>query len=388
MSYKWNSADAKTYAKAFSQLICNEYFDNRAKISGSEILKLTEIKQLNLMVVRTLYEKWLEDTAKFKSPFFDFDNEDVQKAFKDFKNILSRHISVNKDHFEEVLIKAVYSTLELNLNTENYFEGLMKDLPEFKLTKEWLKINGKYFISHNWVLAELLNRLQGMPVVYANQAIDWVKDILNSNSSEKKNIEIEQFNAILPIPFSDNYSTNSGDSSFFDDAFLIQDNDHSTISLKQMPVVSNDERTQNEEIFTPAPIHNPEPIAAEFTSPAIAKRTMEEPVSLNDKHLGSTKTLNERMVKEEVLSLSDNHSKGKITSIRSVISLNQRFLFINNLFGGNVQAFTNAIDQLESASSFSVAKETMLKKYLPQYKWDIASPEAEEFFDILRRRFN
>ncbi|SOE20842.1 hypothetical protein SAMN06298216_1323 [Spirosomataceae bacterium TFI 002] len=380
MSYKWNSADAKTYAKAFSQLICSEYFNTRNSITGSEILKLTEIKQLNLMIVRVLYEKWQEETARLKSPYFDFDNEEVNKAFKEFKNILSRNISVKKDHFEEVLNRAVYATLELNLSSQTFFEGLMKDLPEFKLTQDWLKLNGKYFVSHNWVLAELLNRLQGMPVVYANQAIDWVKEILQSKQ-ETPSQDLEQFDKILSIPFNENYQQVAANTSFFDDAFSIPETPVAppvTVNHYEAPVAKLEPAEEPIEIETVTTTRIIEEV----------KSKVYEPVSFNDKHLGATKTLNEKILKEEIVSLSDNHSKGKITSIRSAISLNQRFLFINNLFGGNVQAFTNAIDELEAADSFSSAKEKMLKKYLPQYKWEISSPEAEEFFDILRRRFN
>jgi hypothetical protein len=377
MPYKWNSADAKTYAKAFSQLICSEYFNNRNSISGSEILKLTEIKQLNLMIVRVLYEKWQEDIARLKSPYFDFDNDEVQKAFKEFKNILSRNISVKKDHFEEVLQKAVYATLELNLSSETFFESLMKDLPDFKLTQDWLKLNGKYFVSHNWVLAELLNRLQGMPVVYANQAIDWVKEILQSKQEQPSN-DVEQFDKILAIPFNENFQQSAANTSFFDDAFAI-------------PPTSKEAQIENR--YVP-PVVKLEPAEQPFEIERATKVVEEnksktyEPISLNDMHLGATKTLNEKIIKDEIRSLSDNHSKGKITSIRTAISLNQRFLFINNLFGGNVQAFTSALDEMEASDSFSMAKEKMLKKYLPQYKWDILSPEAEEFFDILRRRFS
>ena len=100
-------------------------------------------------------------------------------------------------------------------------------------------------------------------------------------------------------------------------------------------------------------------------------------------------TLNESMqLNSDSSSLSDFHQKRKIDSIKGNISLNQKFLFINNLFGSDSSVFNAAIDELESCNSFSEAKEQMIKKYMPNYKWDLNSPEAEEFFDILKRRFN
>ena len=78
----------------------------------------------------------------------------------------------------------------------------------------------------------------------------------------------------------------------------------------------------------------------------------------------------------------------KIEDINHAISLNQRFLFINNLFNGNGEAFRAAIQELGVCQNFPEAKEILLKKYVPKYFWDITSAEAEEFFDIVRRRFN
>ncbi|MBK9511549.1 MAG: hypothetical protein IPO04_19930 [Cytophagaceae bacterium] len=80
--------------------------------------------------------------------------------------------------------------------------------------------------------------------------------------------------------------------------------------------------------------------------------------------------------------------KKKIENIRGNISLNQKFLFINNLFGGNSQIFNQAIDELEVCGSFQEAKDQMLKKYMPQFKWNLNNPETEEFLDLLKRRYN
>lgn len=83
-------------------------------------------------------------------------------------------------------------------------------------------------------------------------------------------------------------------------------------------------------------------------------------------------------------SLGDLYQKKKIENIRGNISLNQKFLFINNLFGGDSQIFNQAIDELEVCGSFQEAKDQMLKKYMPQFKWNLNNPETEEFLDLLK----
>jgi hypothetical protein len=87
-------------------------------------------------------------------------------------------------------------------------------------------------------------------------------------------------------------------------------------------------------------------------------------------------------------SVLDYHQNSRIEGITGAISLNQRFLFTNNLFGGNIQAFSHALEELELCKDFSEAKELILKKYVPRYMWDITGAEAEEFIDIIKRRFN
>jgi hypothetical protein len=84
----------------------------------------------------------------------------------------------------------------------------------------------------------------------------------------------------------------------------------------------------------------------------------------------------------------DYHQNSRIEGITGAISLNQRFLFTNNLFGGNIQAFSHSLEELELCKDFIEAKELILKKYVPRYMWDISGAEAEEFIDIVKRRFN
>ncbi len=384
MTYKWNLAEAQQYAKNFSQLICDEYFKDHQTITGSDILKLTEIKQLNLMVVRCMYEKWQEESKRLQSPFFDYDNEEVKKAYTDFMNILSRYISVKRDHFEPHLGQAVKATLFLNADPKAFFEEQMRNLPDFKLTAEWLQRNGRYFSSYAWVLKELLDRLNGLPFVYANQAIDWIKDIFENNKQDKDNKDLEAFDKILRL----NKETIEAPApaSFFDLPFeTIEKPVQIARSVPEEVNSFNEVLPENEIIL---PVTNPVIVAIEEEIPVFDKQ--EEKInaySLNDKHLGTNSTLNDKLP-VETATLQDKHSKAKIDNIRSAISLNQRFLFINNLFGGDVQTFSQALDELETCGSFASAKEQMVKKYLPKYKWNISSAEAEEFFDILKRKFN
>ena len=52
MTNKWNTAEIKNYSNAFSKTICEEFYMAKETISGAEILSLTEVKQLNLFILK------------------------------------------------------------------------------------------------------------------------------------------------------------------------------------------------------------------------------------------------------------------------------------------------------------------------------------------------
>ena len=130
-----------------------------------------------------------------------------------------------------------------------------------------------------------------------------------------------------------------------------------------------------------------EKVVPEPTLGVESKKVVEE-TRLNEKLNQDQKTLNDHSQANGRNTLLDYHQKSRIESIRGAISLNQRFLFINNLFHGNVEAFSHALEELETCSSFAEAREVMLKKFVPRYLWDVTSAEAEEFIDIVKRRFS
>ena len=366
MTYKWNSADAETYAKAFSNLICNEFFKTQNTISGGEILKITEINQLNLLVIRNLFEKWNEESSRIKSPYFDFNNDEVKTALAEFMNILSRFISVNKDKFESLLALSVKDTLQLCLEPRSYYENLMRNLPEFKLTPEWIENNKKYFQINKEPLLALETQVNGQNI-FANQAIEELEGIFTYYLAEDASELLEDFDNIMKL----NLGNASSKKSFFDEAL------------------------EN----TSEPIKTLE-LAAKITPPAVATVTPTvkpmakinemnaEPRSLNDKLINVNRTLNDKVVLEKNKNLLDSHSTSKITSLKNGISLNQRFLFINNLFGGNQDAYHKTIENLESCGSLAQAQNLIVNEVAIQHSWDNKSVEAEEFYALIGRKFS
>jgi hypothetical protein len=219
-----------------------------------------------------------------------------------------------------------------------------------------------------------LNKLNGASFVYANEAMVYINDFFEEDKVEDHTSQILDIAKIAGLneskePKVDSYA------SFFD-------------SIEDYKNISN--AAADKKTFTKLEIFD-EP-KSEIRLAAVQEK--EESIIFED-HLAKIKekeikvTLHESMqLGNANSSLSDFHQKRKIDTIKGNISLNQKFLFINNLFGSDAEVFDNAVKELEACNSFSEAKDQMLKNYLPKYKWDLNSPEAEEFFDLLKRRFN
>jgi hypothetical protein len=398
MSYSGSVSDFQNNAKDFAEVICKEFFISKEAISGAEIINLTEVKQLNLFILRELYAEWQKETDKLKSPFFDYNEPEAKKALEDFMNVLSRYILVKKDDFKPILQKATKSTLELYNDPKTFFNEQLRALPNFKLDQSWLSKNGKFFKDYSWVLIELSNRLNGTTFVYVNEAIDWINDLLTSDKREDFSKNVKDIMEIVAL--NGNQVEEKG-KSFFDSINTHAENEPQPkieeapayvapkveekvvepiveeIKPEPIKLVSEDVFVEEKKHLIAFAETITESIKVEVTEPKVESKFLSE--TLNDVH---------NRKNGETTSLSDFHAKRKIESIKGNISLNQRFLFINNLFGAKSSEFDQAIEELESCQTFGEAKDQMIKKYMTQYKWDLKSPESEEFFDLLKRRYN
>src|SRR5690606_9115491 len=122
MRDKINSNYLENYSRIFSEKACAEYFGTKQYISGQEIIQLTPSNQTNLLVIKALFSYWQEDLEELKrSPYFDYKDYAVQEALKEFMNVLSRAIKIEKAHFEALLQKAVKDTILLAADPVSFF---------------------------------------------------------------------------------------------------------------------------------------------------------------------------------------------------------------------------------------------------------------------------
>ncbi|MCC6458844.1 MAG: hypothetical protein IT260_00135 [Saprospiraceae bacterium] len=143
----------------------------------------------------------------------------------------------------------------------------------------------------------------------------------------------------------------------------------------------------------PAPAPPPPPVMVEAIKPAdplpIVKPAAPAPVSPPSFPAVSpdAEALFEQKQAKE---LSEKLSELPIPDLRKAIALNDRLLLTRELFGGDNQAFENAINALNGFQSMDQAKAYLLDYCVMRYRWtDKKHVEtAKNFIKLVRRRFN
>lgn len=130
----------------------------------------------------------------------------------------------------------------------------------------------------------------------------------------------------------------------------------------------------------PEPIHpTPAPVIKE--EPAPAELFAEEPAPAPQ----PKRSLNDLLGKEDN-SLASQFQHSHIDDLSKAISLNDKFLYIKELFKGKGEDFSKAIQKLNVCPNIDEAFQTidMLKKY---YAWDTDSSAYLALCDLVRRKF-
>jgi hypothetical protein len=85
-------------------------------------------------------------------------------------------------------------------------------------------------------------------------------------------------------------------------------------------------------------------------------------------------------------SIATRIERSKISDLRQAIGINEKFLFINDLFEGNITQYNNAIDELNGFQSFNGAR-TYFIELSVLYRWPQESIAKEKLMQLIERKF-
>lgn len=132
---------------------------------------------------------------------------------------------------------------------------------------------------------------------------------------------------------------------------------------------------RRESVFTEHTKVQPKPVGSLFDEVPTIAANYKEQQSLHHK-IGNTKT--ER--------LSDKLQQQPVMDLKRSIGINEKFAFINELFGGNQQQYNQCIETLNSFSNHDEAL-AHLNELSANMKWNTSSKTFHELDEMVIRRF-
>lgn len=448
MSNKFHQSALTEYTRSYARRVCADFFSNHTFIAGKQILNLTPIGQINMFIVSNLFDKWKADAEKFRSPYFDFTHPEVEEAMRAFMNVVSQHIAVRREHLEPMLAEALRRTLTLIFDPRYYFDELLRNQPDFTLTADSAKNIVRYTQINKFVANYLVERMNGKPFMYVNQALNCLDEVLSHRAHELE--RYDRYVAILSekVPMdlhallrtSPDVVNGNPARSFFDTeldsapsggapstgttlvgAGVISPNaGGANPSAPQLPTNPGESAQRS---FTPAepliPVTTPpianspaesfgrgassdggqfspdetdrlerEPRAAPATAPLTQASPMTSASLTTSPSFDAPRlSADPERRSDEPTSVAEAFHRAPIESIAKSISLNQKFRFINQLFSGSSTAYAQAIEELDQMENYGQALDLISYRYASQYLWDMSSDEVSELVEILKRRF-
>lgn len=133
----------------------------------------------------------------------------------------------------------------------------------------------------------------------------------------------------------------------------------------------------------------PEPPAAEIEEKQPPKETPPEPQPAKEPVKQEIPTINERMSAQlaERNGMVEHINMQPISDLKAAINLNDKLLYVKDLFNGYSLAYSEAIEILNRFSSFEEADTFLKKNYVVKNHWDSKPETTDKFYTILKRRY-
>lgn len=213
MEEKVSQQAIQRYSQQYSRKILDRFFAGKQFITGQELLSLSEVEQINLFIIQSLFKTWKTEMVKSRSVYFDYEAEAVIDAQQNLMNILSRHIRVERNHLEPLLTSAVTQTLNDVLNPYDFFTKLVTGnnnelhLDTFKEELKYLKLNKAPLLRLFQMLQE-----KKITTISGNEAFAILDKILEELNFSPEDIEplLEKLSLVEPVQMETFYNVNTG----------------------------------------------------------------------------------------------------------------------------------------------------------------------------------
>ena len=113
-----------------------------------------------------------------------------------------------------------------------------------------------------------------------------------------------------------------------------------------------------------------------------------EPVKeINESAATHATSLNEKL-KQSKIDLGDTLTEVPVRDLRKAIGVNDRFLFINDLFRGDEAVYERSIKTINSFSIFPEAEYWIQRELKVKNGWNDSDELVKQFYQLVKRRFS
>ncbi len=111
------------------------------------------------------------------------------------------------------------------------------------------------------------------------------------------------------------------------------------------------------------------------------------PKEINETAHSNHGSINE-MLKQSKIDLGDTLTEVPVRDLRKAIGVNDRYLFINELFRGDEVAYERSIKTINSFSIFAEAEYWIQRELRVKNGWDAGNEMVAQFYQLVKRRFS
>lgn len=334
MRYKLKHEAVGEISKLIGEEILEQAFQSYTKMGGERLISLTNSRQVNSFIIRSLFNQWRNEVERLESPYFDFNHDLVKEALKEFMNVLSNHISIDKNHLEPLLVQAIEDAIFISFEPKLYLESILNriDRPQdFKLQMKYIKTNREQF----------------------KRLIEGIGDFDTKSSIIEAYEKLGDTNTELVS--ADDFLDKLGGTNHLSTLFEVIEE-----VIIEEPLIEE----VVEELLTAEP-------APQVES---ALNDSDQLTTINDQFDQPAKGM----------TLAEKLQRKVNQSIESSLTLNEKFMFQNNLFGGDNARMKEAFSSIDQASDL---QDALSRANQYNTDWDMDSEEVEAFMSVLERRF-
>ena len=121
--------------------------------------------------------------------------------------------------------------------------------------------------------------------------------------------------------------------------------------------------------------------------PTLSHQDIQTEIKTKSKTKGvEPESLNDRL-RQGKMELAETLKEAPIRDLRKAIGINDRFLFINDLFRGDEPMYERSIKTINSFNIFAEAEYWISRELKVKLGWDVEDPIVVQFDQLIRRRF-